>query len=255
MEDRTYHIRISPENLRKDLVLGNFALGSTTPIVDDECCSITTTTTTVRFSGYSFYYPPLQDILSGGTNGSSLLTGLTIPVLLTQNTVDFGYYSVFDGMILQQDVITNFIFSGTPTNPFRFYLTNTSATLSKKFLEFSTYTIDWGDGTPTQSVPSVLGNFYFHDYPSTQTGYTITMSGNSPWGLNVVKKQVSLPIQTPTIPNPNGTAFFTPQGGSWSGTLFSYDYLFSGDSSCEFSIDSYDDFTSVPFLVTGYTKS
>jgi hypothetical protein len=81
------------------------------------------------------------------------------------------------------------------------------------------------------------------------------MSGNSPWGLNIVKKTITLPISGVTIPNPNGTAYFVPQGGSWSGTPLSYDYLFSGDSSCDFALESYDDFTSVPFLVTGYTKS
>ena len=256
MEDRTYHIRISPENLKNDLFLGGFRLGSSaTPMSADPCCLITTTTTTIRYSGFTLYYPPLPNILSGGTNGTSLLTGLTVPILLTQNTVDIGYYSLFDGMLYQQDVVTNFIFSGTPTNAYTVYLTNTSATLSKKFLEFSTYTIDWGDGSPTEVVPSVLGNFYFHNYPSTQTGYTITMSGNSPWGLNVVKKQITLPFTDYVIPNPNGTAYFVPQGGSWSGTPISYDYLFSGDSSCDFALESYDDFTTVPFLITGYTKS
>lgn len=255
MQERTYHIRISPENIKNDLVLGNFALGSSaTPPVNDECCSITTTTTTTRFSGYTLYYAPLPDILSGGTNGSSLLTGLTIPILLTQNTVDIGYYSVFDGMLLQQDVLTNFIFSGTPINPYTIFLTNTSATESKKYLEFSTYTIDWGDGI-SEPVPSNLANNYSHTYPSTSRTYTITMSGQSPWGLNVITKNVTLPLTTYTIPNPNGTATFTPQGGSWSGTPLSYNYLFSGDSSCDFSIESFDDFTTYPILITGYTRS
>jgi len=255
MQTQTYHIRISPENLRNDLVLKNFILGSSaTPSTNDECCSITTTTTTIRYSGYTLYYSPLPNILSGGTNGNSLLTGLTIPILLTQNTVDIGYYSVFDGMLLQQDVLTNFIFSGNPTNPFTIFLTNTSELNTKKYLEYSTYTIDWGDGS-TEPVPSNLANNYSHTYPATSGTYSIQMSGLSPWGLNVVTKNITLPITTYAIPNPNGTAFFTPQGGSWSGTSLSYNYLFSGDSSCEFSIESFDDFTSYPILITGYTKS
>jgi hypothetical protein len=258
MQEQTYHIRISPDNLRNDLKLGKFILGSVpTPISADPCCSIVTISNTPpsNYSGYTFYYPPLPDILSGGTNGSSLLTGLTIPIMLTQNAIDIGYYSLFDGMLFQQDTLTNFIFSGNPSNAYRLFLTNTSAVSAKKFLEFSTYTIDWGDGTPTESVPSNLGNNYFHDYPSFSSNYTITMSGNSPWGLNIIKKEVAIPISGVTIPNPNGTAYFVPQGGSWSGTPLSYDYLFSGDSSCDFALDSYDDFTSVPFLITGYTKS
>ena len=255
MQEQTYHIKISPENLKNDLVLGKYVIGSSAiPSLEDPCCSITTTTTTIKYSGYTLYYSPLPDILSGGTNGTSLLTGLTIPILLTQNTVDVGYYSVFDGMLAQQDVITNFIFSGNPTNPFTIFLTNTSAIQAKKFLEFSTYTIDWGDGI-IESVPSNLANAYSHNYTSTQQNYTITMSGSSPWGLNIVSKNISLPLTQYNIPNPNGTAFFIPQGDSWSGTPLSYDYLFSGDSSCDYSINSFDDYTSYPILITGYTKS
>jgi len=42
----------------------------------------------------------MTDILSGGTYNSgttqydSLLTGLTIPILLTENVNDIGYYSI-----------------------------------------------------------------------------------------------------------------------------------------------------------------
>jgi hypothetical protein len=56
-------------------------------------------------------------------------------------------------------------------------------------------------------------------------------------------------------PNPYGTAYFTPQGGSWSGTLLSYNYLFTGDSICDIYLQSSFNYTTVPFLVTGYTKS
>ena len=50
-------------------------------------------------------------LLSGGTNGNSVLTGLTIPIMFEQTFKDIGYYSGFDGAIYQKDVVTNFVFS------------------------------------------------------------------------------------------------------------------------------------------------
>jgi len=82
----TFKIKISPEVLSGDIF----------PKTYDE---------------YNFgVYSGLSMVLSGGPNGTSLLTGLTIPVLLTQDSHDFGYYSVFDGNILQQNITTNFVF-------------------------------------------------------------------------------------------------------------------------------------------------
>ena len=85
----------------------------------------------------------MTNVLSGGTNGTSLLTGLTLPILFTQSAVDFGYYSVFDGMILQQDVMTNFVFTGSTIFPnnFTVILYNTSEIELKKYLSFSNYQI------------------------------------------------------------------------------------------------------------------
>ena len=57
-------------------------------------------------------YTGMTNVLTGGTNGASTLTGLTIPILLTQDNIDMGYYSEFDGDIIQQDVATNFVFTG-----------------------------------------------------------------------------------------------------------------------------------------------
>jgi len=52
----------------------------------------------VNYSGTSVgYYSSVTAMMSGGTSGTSLFTGMTIPVLLTQTAVDCGFYSVFDG--------------------------------------------------------------------------------------------------------------------------------------------------------------
>jgi hypothetical protein len=77
----------------------------------------------------------------------------------------------------------------------------------------------------------------------------------SPWGSNVVKKTITVPYSGITATDPKGTAYFTPAGGNWSGTSLMYDYIFSGDESCDTYLTNDYTFTTTPFLVTGYTKS
>lgn len=260
MEDRIYHIRISPEVIKNDIFQVFYDAGTSEPIIiDNECCDVITTTTTQRITGSTYVYSSMTQILSGGTNGTSLLTGLTIPFLLTENYVDIGYYSVFDGMVTQKDTMINFIFSAnTGFSNSTYYFYNTSDTEFKKYLKFSNYMIDWGDGN-TQVVTSSAPNYYSHTYAppplGSQITYTISMSGMSPWGWNVIKKEVYVPFTGMTIDNPNGEAFFYPLGGNWSATPISYNYIFSGDAICDVDNQSMYDFTIVPFLVTGYTQS
>jgi hypothetical protein len=255
MKTDNRHIRISPEVIQNDLFLVRFNAGPTfSLIVDDPCCDNTTTTTTSNLTGLTFVYSSMTDILSGGTDGSSILTGLTIPILLTETATDIGYYSVFDGMVLQQDVMNNFLFTGDSLFPYlTVVLYNTSENELKKYLSFSNYQISWGDGqfepvSPYTPLP------ISHTYPSAGT-YTISMSGLSPWGYNLIQKTVHLPLTGTTITNPNGTAYFTPLGGSWSGTPIMYDYIFSGDATCDATIDGFNDYQTGPVIITGYTKS
>ena len=78
------------------------------------------------------------------------------------------------------------------------------------------------------------------------------MSGMSPWGYNIIKKDITVPYSAATITNPNGTAYFVPAGGNWSATPIMYDYIFSGDSNCDLEVY---DVSSSPITVTGYTTS
>ena len=156
-------------------------------------------------------------------------------------------------MVLQQDTMLNFIFSGDSINPYRCYFHNTSDIEFKKYLEFSTYKIDWGDG----QVSAVTSTSMYHNY-SNSTAYTITLSGMSPWGTNIITKTINTPFTGTTISNPKGTAYFQPAGGNWSNTLLSYDYIFSGDSSCEATLNDinlFNPITNIPFVITGYTTS
>lgn len=256
MEDRIYYIKISPEVIKNDIFPVIWSGGTIIPepIIDPCCDDVTTTTTTGRITGLTYAYSSMTEILSGGTDGTSLLTGLTIPIFLTENTVDIGYYSVFDGLITQQDTMTNFIFSATTGSPFTYYFYNTSDNEFKKYLAFSSYKVDWGDGTPQQVITDFAPNFYSHTY-SNVGPYTITMSGASPWGFNVVKKDIVVPFSISQITNPYGTATFYPSGGSWSATPISYDYIFSGDSICDVDLQVSSNYTTVPFLISGFTRS
>ena len=55
--------------------------------------------------------------------------------------------------------------------------------------------------------------------------------------------------------NPNGEAFFIPAGGNWFETPISYNYIFSGDAVNVVSAQTSNNYTTVPFAVSGLTKS
>jgi hypothetical protein len=252
MEEQKYYFKISPENIISDLTKVKYTAGTEVFYDIDECCFITAVTENTII-GETGLYLNMRDILSGGTNGSSILTGLTIPILFTQTATDFGYYSVFDGAVLQKDVINNFLFTANTVNPYTYIFYNTSEQEMVKFLELITYVVDWGDGSPTVTLTNTSP--LTHTYPSSDSEYKITMTANSPWGISLVEKTVTVPFTGTTIDNPNGTAYFIPYGGSWSATPVNYDYIFSGDSNTNLSDFYSSNYTPIPFLLTGYTES
>lgn len=255
METQYYKFVISPENIKGDLITVPFTGETDISTYIDPCCPITAQTIST-LTGTTGYYLPMREVLSGGTDGNSILTGLSVNLLLIQNTVDIGYYSAFDGAILQKDVITNFLFSAdTVTDPlgYTFYFYNTSDLEFAKYLSFVSYVVDWGDGTPQQPISSPLP--LIHQYPFGNSVYTIKLTSYSPWGISYVEKDIVVPFTGTTIPNPNGTAFFIPAGGSWANTPISYDYIFTGDSNTNIN-DFYSyNYTNIPFIITGYTNS
>lgn len=257
MNDRNFHIRISPEVINGDKFFVKYNAGnSPSNDIVDPCCEITTTSTTIQYTGYAITYSSMTQILSGGTDGTSLLTGLTIPIMLTQTAVDVGHYSIFDGAVSQKDTMLNFLISGGTIPPYYdCYFYNTSEVELKKYLSFSNYYLDWGDGTSVQIIGPNTPIPYQHSYPPTPAEYTITFSGMSPWGNSVITKKVYVPFTGVTIDNTNGTATFTPLGGSWSGTSLDYDYIFSGDTTCEIYQSGDNPYLDGPLIITGYTKS
>ena len=122
-----YRFIVSPENIEGDLSVVDY-LGQSVGV-----------------------YSAMTQVLTSGVNGSSLLTGLTIPILIKQTAIDAGYYTPFDGAVLQKDVVANFLFSSTTQEPYKWYVYNTSDQL-QKFLQVSDYSVDWGDGSQVQQI-------------------------------------------------------------------------------------------------------
>jgi hypothetical protein len=253
MEEQKYYFKISPENIYGDLRLVQYTGGTDVYDTTDPCCPILTGETSVTGIDNIGVYTGMTYVLSGGTNGDSLLTGLTISLLFTETAVDMGYYSVFDGAVLQKDVINNFLFSGTTGSPYTYSFYNTSDTEFIKFLSLVKYVVDWGDGSPKVTLTSTSP--ISHNYPTSNSEYHITMTATSPWGISKITKTITTPFDDVIISNPNGTATFTPAGGNWTGTSFNYDYIFSGDSNTDINDFFSYNYTTIPFLITGYTES
>ena len=225
-----YNFIVSPENIERDLSV-------------------------VNSNGISVgVYSGMSQIVSGNTYGTSLLTGLTVNILLTESAVDVGYYTPFDGAVMQKDVVSNFIFSSTTSDPYRVYVYNTSSEF-QKFLDLSKYVINWGDGSQLQAVTAYTPSSISHVYPSANKTYTITLSQTNPWGVVKVEKNVTFPYSAVTIYNQQGTAYFTPAGGNWFGTPVNYNYIFSGDAVNVVSAQTTNNVEQVPFIVSGVTTS
>lgn len=205
----------------------------------------------VEISGVT--YPVVYDmseILSGGTGGNSKLTDLSIPIFLKNDYRDLGFYNDFDGYMLQESVVNNFVYSSTTAEPFKVILTNTSDVDFKKYLRLSPYIVDWGDGnTDTFQLNDDTFTPLTHQYPSTNGNYTITVTQQNPWGVTEVKKKVKLPYDIAYVPNTEGTATFTPNQGSWSGIPLNMNYINSYDENGSQNL------TSGVNVVSGRTQS
>jgi len=230
MDQDFYKIVVSPENVKSDLSVVNY---SGTPVG---------------------VYSAMTEVVSSGPGGDSIMTQLSIPILLRQTAVDAGYYTQFDGAVLQKDVVANFIFSATTGSPYTYYVYNTSNEF-QKFLELSNYIIDWGDGSPKQNITTYTPNSIVHTYPVASVQYTITMEQVNPWGVTRVSKTITTPYANFIDYNPQGEAFFAPSYGNWVGTPVSYNYIFSGDAVNEVAPQESINYVTVPFTVSGLTNS
>lgn len=252
MESPDYTFIVSPENIKSDLTFVGFTGETDITTFIDPCC-LTNSTQSLSDVGQTGVYLPMAYLLSGNTGGTSFLTGLSVNIMITESAVDIGYYSPFDGMVVQADVLNNFIATGNTINPYTYTFFNTSNLELIKFLSLVKFTLDWGDGSPTEPVLGITP--LTHIYPTGQNNYVITLTSSSPWGISKVQKSIITPFTNATIPNPQGNMVFYPAGGSWSATPISYDYIYTGDSQTDINSYYSYNYTTVPFPITGYTES
>lgn len=230
-----YRFQISPEFIKSDLVTGFTSYVNNNQVLLAEVG----------------VYSSMTQVVSGGTNGASILTGLTVPIMITQSTIDMGYYTPFDGLAEQADVVTNFIFTSSTISPYTFTVFNSSQK-SKSFLEFSSYRINWGDNT---NEDFFSGETISHTYPLDDGEYIITLKQTTPFGINLVSKEIHVPFKNPIIYNPKGRAFFQPLGGSWSATPVNYDYIYPMDAENTVAQQVSSEYVTVPFMISGYSTS
>ncbi len=193
-------------------------------------------------------------LLSGGTNGNSVLTGLTIPIYFQQTFKDIGYYSGFDGALYQQDINNNFIYSANTSSPYNLYVYNTSEILSQEV----SYRIDWGDSSPVQIFEQKYPSAIEHTYPfaiGDAKVYNVSLSGISAWGTTITTKKITVPYTNVDYNNQEGEYYFVMNTGAWSATPISYKWIFTGDSYNSIQAQKSSNYTTIPYFVTGFTQS
>jgi hypothetical protein len=202
----------------------------------------------------------MTQMLSGGTNGSSLYTGMTLPVYLSQTFGDLGYYTTWDGDIIQKEILNNFIYSADSTDSTfsTICIYNTSDIQFNTFLinQNTTYSINWGDGSPPQSI-NIFSPLNLCHYYASSGNYQITLTSFNIFGVIETTRNIIIPLnQAPISSNPSGTVLFNVTSGAWSATPASYNFIYEYDAD-NFIADqvSIPNYISAPFAITGYTYS
>lgn len=152
-----------------------------------------------------------------------------LPLFLESSVDEYGVMVGFDGYMEQVDQIVNFSYtqSGTTTgSTIQIYSTVNPSKL--RTIVDQVYTVNWGDGSPTTTLPvnsGIEGNLLpsVSHYYTGNTGYTITITLNSPWSTQTVKKIVTIP-QDLSKPNPLGgfTGVTIPSYGNLTGQTSFY---------------------------------
>jgi hypothetical protein len=189
---------------------------------------------------------------NGGGGGNGNTKDIEVPIMLTQSYDDMGFYTPFDGYIVQKDVVNNFIITGTTDSPYDVSLYNSSEQF-KKFIDIANYTIEWGDNSVDEVISSP-NDVFNHTYPNENNTYTIRLTQRNIWGVTTVEKKIKIPIEDVVLDFQSTTVTFNSNQGNWSGVTLTYGELnMDGDNSI--SGQTSDNFTSIPFTISGYTNS
>lgn len=135
-------------------------------------------------------------------------TGLTynLPLFLEAKADELGVMVGFDGDIEQAEQLCNFVYSANTGNTLTVY--NSASNIKLKRIIDATFTINWGDGSPTESIGILSGKTKTYSTPGFKN-VSITMV--APWKTETVTKQIKLPL---TTNNPTDLATFTYSGST-----------------------------------------
>jgi hypothetical protein len=138
-------------------------------------------------------------------------TTFNLPIYLESSVDEMGVMVGFDGEIQQVDQLVNFSYSGiTGTKTINVYSTTNPDKLRK--IVDQVYTLNWGDGTPIETLtinngqPNTNLPTLVHTYGSSISESVVTITFVSPWSTQIVSKKITLPFVEPTsIGNPLGS--------------------------------------------------
>jgi hypothetical protein len=172
-----------------------------------------------------------------------------IPLFLESKADELGVMVGFDGDIEQTEQLCNFVYSANTGNTLTVY--NSASNIKLKRIVDATFTINWGDGSATQSIGILSGLTKTYSTAGTKS-VSITMT--APWKTETVTKDIKLPLISNT---PTDLAAFTYSGSTLPYFNTSDDYLQSGRTQNYGNIYDYsaNTFTgTTTFLALGQSR-
>jgi hypothetical protein len=128
---------------------------------------------------------------------------LQIPVFLDASADEYGVMVDFDGDIEQMEQLCNFTYTATGNV---ITVCNTANTNKINKVVHATFTVNFGDGSPSQSLNiwGCINHTYAHS-----GAYNVSITMNAPWTVQTTSKKITLPLFTGIASNPLGTLTFT----------------------------------------------
>ena len=172
-----------------------------------------------------------------------------LPIYLETKADEMGVMVGFDGDIEQTEQLCNFVYSANTGNTLTVY--NSASNIKLKRIVDATFTINWGDGSATQSIGILSGLTKTY---STSGVKSVSIKMVAPWKTETVTKDIKLPLTTNT---PTDLAAFTYTGSTLPYFNTSDDYLQSGRTQNYGNIYDYSTNTftgTTTFLALGKSR-
>jgi hypothetical protein len=224
---------------------------------------------TIPWTGTTYIGPAIGDVVYNNNIISPLVKGYykwngttwvlttkqnayddyNLPLFLEAKADELGVMVGFDGEIEQAEQLCNFVYSANTGNTLTVY--NSASNIKLKRIIDATFTINWGDGSATQSIGILSGLTKTYSTAGTKS-VSITMT--APWKIETVTKDIKLPLISNT---PTDLAAFTYSGSTLPYFNTSDDYLQSGRTQNYGNIYDYsaNTFTgTTTFLALGQSR-